>query len=123
AAGLRLGARDGLIRRVLLTASAAGAALAAVELLTPGRAAALMGTAESGAVLFAGLACAGFLCSAVGSQLAPSAARLTRSSERAVMAGGGVVALGLTLLGITTGSTTPLATTAAVTGYGLVYLG
>ncbi|MFD8437926.1 MFS transporter [Streptomyces microflavus] len=123
AAGLRLGARDGLIRRVLLTASAAGAALAAVELLTPGRAAALMGTAESGAVLFAGLACAGFLCSAVGSQLAPSAARLTRSSERAVLAGGGVVALGLTLLGITTGSTTPLATTAAVTGYGLVYLG
>ncbi|MGW9304341.1 MFS transporter [Streptomyces cyaneofuscatus] len=122
-AGLRLGARDALIRRVLLTASAAGAALAAVELLTPGRAAALMGTAESGAVLFAGLACAGFLCSALGSQLAPLAARLTRSSERAVLAGGGVVALGLTLLGITTGSPGPYATAAAVTGYGLVYLG
>ncbi|WSI52769.1 MFS transporter [Streptomyces cyaneofuscatus] len=125
AAGLRLGARDALIRRVLLTASAAGAALAAVELLTPGRAAALMGTAESGALLFASLACAGFLCSALGSQLAPAAARLTRSSERAVLAGGGVVALGLTLLGITTGSTSPYATAtaAAVTGYGLVYLG
>ncbi|MEW2069499.1 MFS transporter [Streptomyces sp. NPDC007346] len=123
AAGLRLGARDALIRRILLTAAAAGAALAAVELLTPGRAAALMGTAESGAVLFAGLACAGFLCSALGSQLAPLAARLARSSERAVLAGGGVVALGLTLLGVTTGSTNPFATTAAVSGYGLVYLG
>ncbi|MFC9175436.1 MULTISPECIES: MFS transporter [unclassified Streptomyces] len=122
-AGLRLGARDALIRRILLTASAAGAALAAVELLTPGRAAALMGTAESGALLFAGLACAGFLCSALGSQLAPLAARLTRSSERAVLSGGGVVALGLILLGVTTGATSPLATTAAVTGYGLVYLG
>ncbi|MFJ9310216.1 MFS transporter [Streptomyces cyaneofuscatus] len=123
AAGLRLGARDALIRRVLLTACAAGAALAAVELLTPGRAAALMGTAESGAVLFASLACAGFLCSALGSQLAPFAARLTRSSERAVPAGSGVVALGLTLLGITAGSLSPYATAAAVTGYGLVYLG
>ncbi|MYX12084.1 MFS transporter [Streptomyces sp. SID8374] len=122
-AGLRLGARDALIRRILLTASAAGAALAAVELLTPGRAAALTGAAESGALLFAGLACAGFLCSAIGSQLAPLAARSTRSSERAVLAGGGVVALGLTLLGVTTGATSPLATAAAVTGYGLVYLG
>ncbi|MFE2292457.1 MFS transporter [Streptomyces sp. NPDC059452] len=123
AAGLRLGARDALIRRILLTASAAGAALAAIELLTPGRAAALMGTAESGAVLFAGLACAGFLCSALGSQLAPLAARLAGSSGRAVLAGLGVMAVGLTLLGVTTVSMSPLATTGAVTGFGLVYLG
>uniref|UniRef100_UPI000BFBD32C MFS transporter n=1 Tax=Streptomyces sp. t99 TaxID=1828172 RepID=UPI000BFBD32C len=123
AAGLRLGARDALIRRILLTASAAGAALAAVELLTPGRAAALMGTAESGALVFAGLACAGFLCSALGSQLAPLVARFTGSSERAVLASLGLVALGLTLLGLTTHTMSPLATTVAVTGYGLVYLG
>ncbi|MFG3407090.1 MFS transporter [Streptomyces sp. NPDC048142] len=123
AAGLRLGARDALIRRVLLTASAAGAALAAVELLTPGRAAALMGTAESGALVFAGLACTGFLCSAIGSQLAPRVARLTGSSERAVLASLGLVTLGLTLLGLTAHSMSPLATTVAVTGFGLVYLG
>ncbi|MCT6781825.1 MFS transporter [Streptomyces sp. CS7] len=123
AAGLRLGARDALIRRILLTASAAGAALAAVELLTPGRAAALMGTAESGALVFAGLACAGFLCSALGSQLAPLAARFTGSSERAVLTSLGLVTLGLTLLGLTTHSMSPPATTAAVAGYGLVYLG
>ncbi|MEU0098419.1 MFS transporter [Streptomyces sp. NPDC006267] len=123
AAGLRLGARDALIRRILLTASAAGAALAAVELLTPGRAAALMGTAESGAVLFAGLACAGFVCAALGSQLAPFVARFAGGSERAVLASLGVVALGLTVLGLTAHTMSPLATAAAVTGYGLVYLG
>ncbi len=122
-AGLRLGARDALIRRILLTASAAGAALAAVELLTPGRAAALMGTAESGALVFAGLACAGFLCSALGSQLAPLVARFTGSSERAVLTSLGLVTLGLTLLGLTTHAMSPLATTVAVTGYGLVHLG
>ncbi|WP_411082816.1 MFS transporter [Streptomyces sp. cmx-18-6] len=122
-AGLRLGAQDALIRRILLTASAAGAALAAVELLTPGRAAALMGTAESGAVIFAGLACAGFVCSAIGNQLAPPTARLTRSSERAVLAGYAVMALGLVLLGLTATSTGPFAAAIAAIGYGLVYLG
>ncbi|MGW1293730.1 MFS transporter [Streptomyces sp. NPDC002533] len=124
--GLRLGARDALIRRVLLTASATGAALAALELLTPGRAAALTGAAESGAVLFAALAFAGFACAALGSQLAPAAARLTGSSERAVLAGLGAAAAGLTLLGITaaaSSATDALATTTAAAGYGLVYLG
>ncbi|WP_432005996.1 MFS transporter [Streptomyces parvus] len=124
--GLRLGARDALIRRVLLTASATGAALAALELLTPGRAAALTGAAESGAVLFAALAFAGFACAALGSQLAPAAARLTGSSERAVLAGLGSAAAGLTLLGITaatSSATDTLATATAAAGYGLVYLG
>ncbi|MFH9610608.1 MFS transporter [Streptomyces sp. NPDC017448] len=123
AAGLRLGARDALIRRILLTASAAGAALAAVELLTPGRAAALMGTAESGALVYAGLACAGFLCSAIGSQLAPIVARFARGSERAVLVSLAFTVLGLTLLGITAHTVSALATAVAVAGYGLVYLG
>ncbi|MGW0583169.1 MFS transporter, partial [Streptomyces sp. NPDC002920] len=70
-AGVRVGGRDALVRRVLLGAGAAGGALAAMELLTPGRAASLTGAAESGAVLFSALACAGFVCSAVGSHLAP----------------------------------------------------
>ncbi|MFJ5869292.1 MFS transporter [Streptomyces parvus] len=124
--GLRLGARDALIRRVLLTASATGAALAALELLTPGRAAVLTGAAESGAVLFAALAFAGFACAALGSQLAPAAARMTGSSERAVLAGLGAAAAGLTLLGITaatSSATDTLATATAAAGYGLVYLG
>lgn len=121
--GLRLGGRDALVRRVLLSAGAAGSALAALELLTPGRAAAFTGTSESGAVLFAALACAGFVCSGVGSHLAPLAARLAGSGERAVMVGLGAGATGLFLLGTTALSTGAGSMVLAATGYGLVYLG
>ncbi|MFJ8209398.1 MFS transporter [Streptomyces sp. NPDC096033] len=123
AGGLRLGGRDALVRRVLLSAGAAGGAVAAVELLTPRRAAALTGAAESGAVLFAALACAGFLCSALGSHLAPLAARLTGSGERAVLLALGAGAGGVLLLGATSVATGAAATVLAATGYGLVYLG
>ncbi|MFD8801170.1 MFS transporter [Streptomyces atroolivaceus] len=123
AAGLRLGAKDMLIRRILLTAGAAGTALAALELLTPGRAAALTGTAESGAVLFAGLAAAGFVCSALGSQLAPLVARLAGGGERAVLAALAASTGGLLALGATVSATGAPALTVALAGYGLVYLG
>lgn len=121
--GLRLGGRDALVRRVLLSAGAAGSALAALELLTPGRAAAFTGASDSGAVLFAALACAGFVCSGVGSHLAPLAARLAGSGERAVMVGLGLGATGLLLLGATALSTGAGSMVLAATGYGLVYLG
>ncbi|MFD9307909.1 MFS transporter [Streptomyces sp. NPDC060048] len=121
--GLRLGARDALVRRILLSAGAAGSALAAVELLTPGRAAALTGASGSGAVLFAALACAGFVCSAVGSHLAPRTARLAGSGERAVMMSLGASAGGLLLLGATAAAAGTGSMILAVVGYGLVYLG
>ncbi|MEV4680962.1 MFS transporter [Streptomyces kurssanovii] len=121
--GLRLGVRDALIRRVLLTTGAVGAALAALELLTPGRAARLTGAPESGAVLYAALACAGFVCTAVGSHCAPWAARLTGSSEHAVLASIGTGACGLTLLGVTAAWDGPASLVLAVAGYALVHLG
>ncbi|MFF1833489.1 MFS transporter [Streptomyces sp. NPDC058231] len=123
AGGLRLGARDALVRRVFLSAGAAGSALAAIELLTPGRAAALTGASESGAVLFAALACAGFICSGIGSHLAPLTARLAGTGERAVVVSLGTGASGLLLLGATAGSTGVGSVILAATGYGLVYLG
>ncbi|MFI6503985.1 hypothetical protein [Nonomuraea typhae] len=123
AGGLRLGARDALVRRILLSAGAAGSALVAVELLTPGRVAALTGAPESGALLFASLACAGFLCSGLGSHLAPLVARLAGSGERAVLLSLGTSAIGLLLLGATALSTGASATVLAAAGYGLVYLG
>ncbi|MFD8142862.1 MFS transporter [Streptomyces sp. NPDC059708] len=122
-AGLRLGGRDALVRRVLLGAGAVGSAVAAVELLLPGRAAALTGTSESGAVLFAALACAGFVCAGLGSRLAPLTARLVGGGERAVLAGLGGGACGLFLLGVTSASTGMLPAVLAVAGYGLLYLG
>ncbi|MGW7357727.1 MFS transporter [Streptomyces sp. NPDC054802] len=122
--GLRLGVTESLVRRVMLTSAAAGAALASVELLTPGRAARFTGAPESGAVLYASLACAGFLCTALGSHCAPLLARLTGSSERASLTALGVSASGLVLLGATAAwdsGTAPLVL--AAVGYGLVYLG
>ncbi|WP_406087237.1 MFS transporter [Streptomyces virginiae] len=121
--GLRLGGRDTLVRRVFLSAGAAGGALVAIELLMPGRAAAVTGASESAAVLFAALACAGFICSGFGSHLAPLTARLAGSGERAVMASLGIGAGGLLLLGATAGSTGVGALVLSATGYGLVYLG
>ncbi|WP_202637740.1 hypothetical protein [Bailinhaonella thermotolerans] len=123
AGGLSLGARDALVRRVLLSAAAAGGALAAMELLTPRRVAALTGAPESGAVVFAALACAGFVCSALGSHLAPLVARLAGGGERAVLAGLATGAAGLLILGVTAAFTGAPATALAATGYGLVYLG
>ncbi|MFD4694375.1 MFS transporter [Streptomyces sp. NPDC058463] len=122
-AGLRLGARDVLIRRILMTAGAAGTALAALELLTPGRAAAITGASESGAVLFAGLAAAGFVCSALGSQIAPLVARFAGGSERAVLVSLAASATGLLVLAATVSSTGAASLTLAAAGYALVYLG
>ncbi|MFD9458326.1 MFS transporter [Streptomyces sp. NPDC059985] len=121
--GLRLGERDTLVRRALVSSAAAGSALAMVELLTPGRAAAFAGEPESGAMLFAGLACAGFICSGTGSHLAPLTARLAGSGERAVKVSLGLSASGLLMLGATAASASLLSMALAAVGYGLVYLG
>ncbi|MET8977866.1 MFS transporter [Streptomyces sp. NPDC004539] len=109
--GVRLAARDGVVRRVVLTSAAAGSAFAVIELLTPGRVAALTGGAESGAVGYGGLATAGFLCSACGSLLAP----LLRGGRRAVLLGTAAATLALLLLGAG-------AAAVAVAGYAVFYV-
>ncbi|MET9389260.1 MFS transporter [Streptomyces sp. NPDC006624] len=121
--GLRLGGRDALVRRVLLTAASVGSALAAIELLVPGRAVELTGASGSGAMVYAALSCAGFVCSGVGSHLAPLTARIAGSGERAVRVGLGTGACGLLLLGVTASSPHPMAAALAVAGFGLVHLG
>ncbi|MBB6079726.1 MFS transporter [Streptomyces paradoxus] len=121
--GLRLGGRDALVRRILLAAAAAGSALAAVELLVPGRTTELTGSNASGAMVYAALSCAGFVCSGLGSHLAPLTARIAGSGERAVLVSLTAGAGGLLLLGVTATSVHPAATALAVTGFGLVYLG
>ncbi len=121
--GLRLGGRDALVRRVLLTAAAVGSALAVVELLMPGRTAALTGATGSGAMAYAALSCAGFVCGGVGSHLAPLAARVAGSGERAVLVCLGGCAGGMLLLGVTASTAHLLATTLAVVGFCLFHLG
>ncbi|WP_416974531.1 MFS transporter [Streptomyces sp. 4F14] len=109
--GLRLAAQDAIVRRVLLSAAAAGSALAVVELLVPGRVAGVTGGAESGAVGYAGLATVGFLCSAGGSQLAA----LVGGGRRGVVVGTGVLAGALALLALGGDAV-------AVVGYGAFYV-
>ncbi|GAA3486829.1 MFS transporter [Streptomyces cremeus] len=121
--GVRLGAREVTVRRVLLSAAAAGVGLAAMELLLPVRAAGVTGALESGALAYSLVGCAGFALAGCGSALAPLTARWTRSGERAVLAGLGVSACGLALLGVTALSVSPLAIGVALVGYGLFYLG
>ncbi|WP_338674245.1 MFS transporter [Streptomyces sp. SCSIO 30461] len=120
--GLRLGARDRLVRRLLLTACATGAALGTIELLMPGRASALTGAPESGAAVFAGLACGGFACTAVGSHLAPFLARVAGDADRAVFAGLGAMATGLLVLTVSVACSGVRALVLLVVGYALVYL-
>ncbi|MDQ1020380.1 MFS transporter [Streptomyces afghaniensis] len=121
--GLRLGGRDALVRRVLLTAAAVGSALATIELLIPGRTVELTGAPGSGALVYAALSCAGFVCNGVGSHLAPLAARIAGGGERAVLVCLGTGAGGMLLLGVTATTTHPLATVLAVVGFCLLYLG
>ncbi|MER5968980.1 MFS transporter [Streptomyces sp. NPDC002055] len=121
--GLGLGVRDALVRRTLLTSGTLGAALATTELLTPGRAADLTGARESGAVVFASLACTGYLCTALGSHGGPWLARLTGSAERAVPVSLGVATAGLLTLGLTVPGTGTGALVLAGLGYALLHLG
>ncbi|MET7563663.1 MFS transporter [Streptomyces sp. NPDC005479] len=123
AGALRLGGSDALVRRVFLSAGAAGSALATMELLTPGRISALTGAPDSGAVVFAVLACAGYICSSIGSHLVPLTARLAGSGERVVMVSLGASASGLLLLGTTAAFTGVGSMILGAAGYGLVYLG
>ncbi|MEU1315568.1 MFS transporter [Streptomyces tibetensis] len=121
--GLRLGGSDVLVRRILLTAAAVGSAVAAIELLIPGRTVELTGAPGSGAMVYAALSCVGFACNGVGSHLAPFTARVAGSGERAVLVCLGTGATGLLLLAVTATSAHPVATGLAVVGFCLLYLG
>ena len=102
AAGLRLGLRDGVLSRLLLAAAGVGVALSAIELLTPGWLAGLVGDPERGASTYAVVAAAGFGANAVGSLLGPWAQRRLGSAVRAGVAGialGAVALVGVALAG------------------------
>ncbi|WP_079316306.1 MFS transporter [Microbispora sp. GKU 823] len=97
-AGIRLGLADRALGRLLLLAAGAGVMLNSIEMLTPGRLAALTGGSETGGATYAFVTFAGFAANALGSSLAPPVARLVRGSVRAaasatVVTGAAVVAL------------------------------
>ncbi|MEV6152821.1 MFS transporter [Nonomuraea sp. NPDC052129] len=101
--GVRLAAGGPLLRRLMLAAAASGVALASVELLTPGRLAALAGTAELGSTGYAVVAALGFAGSAVGSTIVPRVARAAGGSVRGAVAGVVLTALAIGALAATAG--------------------
>ncbi|MEU8250540.1 MFS transporter [Nonomuraea sp. NPDC048916] len=103
AGGLRMAARGALLRRLMLAAAASGVALAAVELLTPGRLADLAGTDELGSTAYAVVAALGFAGSAAGSAIGPWAARVAGGSARGAAAGVVLTALSIGGLAATAG--------------------
>ncbi|WP_433515849.1 MFS transporter [Nonomuraea sp. CA-143628] len=103
AEGVRLAAGGPLLRRLMLAAAASGVALASVELLTPGRLAALAGTAELGSTGYAVVAALGFAGSALGSTIVPRVARAAGGSVRGAVAGVVLTALAIAALAATAG--------------------
>ncbi|MEN3539700.1 MFS transporter [Microbispora sp. ZYX-F-249] len=92
AGGVRIGLADRGLGRLLLVAVAGGVLLNTIEMLTPGRLAEVTGRAETGGAAYALVTFAGFAANALGSSLAPVAARLARGSVRAAVLATVVVA-------------------------------
>ncbi|MEU0566379.1 MFS transporter [Nonomuraea sp. NPDC005983] len=123
AGGVRLSVGHPLLRRLMLAAAGSGVALAAVELLTPGRLAELAGTAEEGSAAYAVTAALGFAGSALGSALAPRAARLAGGSARGAAAGTVLTALSVGCLAATAGLGGPAGLVTAGLAYVVMFAG
>jgi hypothetical protein len=104
---------------LLVTVAGNGLALAAVELLTPGRLAALTTNTNSAAASYAIIATVGFAANGVGSALAPWLTGALRSPRRAVTVGIVIAAGSLVMLAVTGG----LSGTVGVAAVGLGYAG
>jgi hypothetical protein len=123
AEGVRLAAGGPLLRRLMLAAAASGVALAGVELLTPGRLAALAGTAELGSTGYAVVAALGFAGSAVGSTIVPRVARAAGGSVRGAVAGVVLTALAIAALAATAGLDGPAGFAATGLAYVVMFAG
>ncbi|MBF8186756.1 MFS transporter [Nonomuraea sp. K274] len=102
-AGVRLATGGAVLRRLMLAAASSGVVLMSIELLTPGRLADLVGTAERGSLAYAVVAALGFAGSAAGSALSPRVARLAGGSAKGAIAGTALTALSVGALAATAG--------------------
>jgi hypothetical protein len=82
--GIRLGLGDGVLRRLMARAALLGIVLSAVELLSPGTFAGLLGGEEQATGAYGFLAAAAFAASALGAGLAPAAASRLGGGPKAV---------------------------------------
>ena len=115
---VRLSARDGALRRVLLLSGVCGFSLSTLELFGPPLFAGLAGSTTGGSGLFGVVMSVSFLAGAVGSLLAPRARRTAGGSTRAAVTVL-VVLSGVAIAGVAVAPTVLLAAGA----YAAFYLG
>ncbi|GAB3239212.1 hypothetical protein GCM10027447_38920 [Glycomyces halotolerans] len=124
AGGVRLGIRNRVLSRLLLTFVPIGVGLIAVELLTPGRLLALTGDAGASASAYGVITAVGFAAAALGSVLSGLLARLVGgSAARAAVCGTAVSSLGLVALFVTGGLSGAAGVVATGGGYALLFFG
>ncbi|TYB52593.1 MFS transporter [Nonomuraea sp. PA05] len=121
--GVRLSLGGAVLRRLMIASAASGLVLMSIELLTPGRLAELAGTAEEGSLVYAVVAALGFAGSALGSSLAPRAARLAGGSARGAIAGTVLTALSIGALAATAGLDGPPGVVSAGLAYVCLFVG
>lgn len=121
--GIRLGVRDGMLARVMLSGAALGFALNAIEMLTPGRLAQLTGDAATGSTAYAVVAAIGFGTVALGSALSPWLARRMGGPARTAAVGLTVAAMSLGGLAATAGLAGLAGIVAAAVAYTGMFLG
>ncbi|WP_433497781.1 MFS transporter [Sphaerimonospora sp. CA-214678] len=121
--GIRLGLTDRGLGRLLLVSVASGVMLNGIELLTPGRLAALTGRADTASATYAVVTALGFAANAVGSLAAPAVARLAGGSVRAAVLATIVVAGAVAALAASAGLTGRAGIVAAGVAYVLIFAG
>jgi MFS family permease len=124
AAGIRLSVGNSRLSRLLLTFLTIGAALTAVEMLTPGRLSSLLGDPNAAATAYGVITAIGFAASGLGSAASHGLTRLLRGEPRAVAVTGTVVsATGLIGLFVTGGLSGPVGAVTTAAGYALMFFG
>jgi len=96
--GTRLAVGDRVVLRLLAMGASVGLVMYVAEVLTPVQLAGLLGSRSDATATFGLLVTAGFVASAVGSSLAPAAARLLGSSARTALVAGVLTAVPLLVL-------------------------
>jgi MFS family permease len=121
----KLGVRDRLLTRVLLTSLALGVALYSVELFTPGRLAAITGKPTTAGMAYAIVTAIGFAASTAGAAVSPWLARLMgdHAVQRTAAVGTVISAMALGGLAATGGVGGVAGIVAAASAYSGMFFG
>jgi MFS family permease len=121
--GIRLAIGNPVLGLIFAVTATLGIMLNAIELLTPGRLAELIGGASAGAAGYAVVASIGFAASAAGSALAPLVGRFTGSAPRIGVVGVLISSTGVFALAASLNLDGTAAVIASGGSYALIFVG